>query len=87
MPLIRLVAAPGLVHVGEREHDLVVPLSHSGTQHSHPSGIDTFEPFEAQSVLRVLMVEQVDQTVLRFEMRSEEAAYISDSERINLAGR
>ena len=33
------------------------------------------------------MVEQVDQTVLRFEMRSEAAAYISDSERINLSGR
>jgi hypothetical protein len=41
---------------------------------------------EAQSVLRVLMVEQVDQTVLRFEMRSEAAAYISDSERIDLPG-
>jgi hypothetical protein len=57
---IRLVAAPGLVHVGQRQHDLVAAIPRSGTQHSHPCSIDTFEPLETQSVLGLLMVEQVD---------------------------
>src|SRR5512139_578129 len=87
VPLIRLVAAPSLVHIGEGEHDLVIPILRSGTKHGHPAGVDTFEPFEAQSVLGVLMVEQVDQSVLSFEMRSEATAYISNGGRINLAGR